>query len=321
MHKIVPAYEFRRRAREAMKAFMPILLVVALIATLPSLVNDVVTTVTQASPATVMSTLADRLMQVMEKYGVNEPAISGEIVIDEAQLQADTAAVYDLYMQEMTVFLKEKGPIIFALTAMVLIVSPVLTLGMLNALLHALRRQEFTAAIALSRVRYFFKALGLELLVALKLFLWMLPGTALMLVALLLPETLMVLLMIAGFGVMIVLGVMAGYRYAMSMFVLADVPQTRIRDCIRRSCEVMKRRKMELFSLELSFIGWSLLLSYLQMMLNSFGPVIGITLGMFCSLFLTVYTHCAQAAFYQEYAVGPVQEAAQEAAPEAEELL
>ena len=320
MRHIVPAFEFRRRAREAMKAFMPILLVVALIATLPSLVNDVVTTATQASPATLMNTLSDRLMQVMEKYGVNEAQITGEIVIDEAQLQADTAAVYELYLQEMTVFLKEKGPIILALSLMVLIVSPVLTLGMLNALLHALRRQEFTAAIVLSRMQYFFKALGLELLMVLKLFLWMLPGTALMIVAMFLPETLTVVGMLAGFAAMLIPGVMAGYRYAMSTFVLADVPQTRIRECIRRSCEVMRHRKMELFSLEISFIGWGLLLSYLQMMLNSFGPVIGIALGMFASLFLTVYTHCAQAAFYQEYAVGPVEAPAQES-PEAEELL
>ena len=41
---------------------------------------------------------------------------------------------------------------------------------------------------------------------------------------------------------------------------------------------------------------------------------------MFASLFLTVYTNCAQAAFYQEYAVSPVELPPQEEAP-LEDLL
>ena len=40
------------------------------------------------------------------------------------------------------------------------------------------------------------------------------------------------------------------------------------------------------------------------------------TLGMFASLFLTVYTNCAKAAFYQEYAVSPAARPAREAAEE-----
>lgn len=313
MRHMVPAYEFRRRARVAMKAVMPILLVVALIATLPSLANSAITLVTDSNPNTLMTALSNRLTQVMEKHGLMQSAALGEVVVDEALLNADVMAAYDQYMVDLQTFLKEKGPIVLALTAMVLILSPVLTLGMINALLHALRKQEFTPAIALSRLPYFFKSIGLELMLAVKLIIWMLPGTMLMIAALFLPETLMLLAMIVGLIALIVMGVMAGYRYAMAVFVLADRPETRIRDCIRRSVEVMHRRKMELFSLEISFIGWSLLLSYLQMMFNSFGAVIGMTLGMFCSLFLTVYTNCAQAAFYQEYAVGPVSAPAQEA--------
>ena len=112
--------------------------------------------------------------------------------------------------------------------------------------------------------------------------------------------------LIVGFVASIVMGIMASYRYAMAVYVMADDPTTKIRDCVRRSCEVMKKRKMELFTLELSFIGWSLLLSLAQSMLLNFGTVIAMTLTMFASLFLNVYKNCAQAAFYQEYAVGPV---------------
>ena len=45
----------------------------------------------------------------------------------------------------------------------------------------------------------------------------------------------------------------------MATFVMADGPSTGINAAIRRSCEVMNGRKMELFSLEISFIGWRLL--------------------------------------------------------------
>lgn len=319
MQKNVPSYEFRRRAREAMKPVMSVLIVVALIATLPSLISSAVTLMTSADPAELVNSLANRLMQVMEKYGVNQAEIAGGQLPDAAGMQADIAAVYELYIKDCETFLVTKGPIILALTLMVLIISPVMTLGMINALLHALRRQEFTAGIALSRTKYLFKALGLELMLALKLFLWAMPGTLLMLAGMFLPQTLMAVTIIAGLVLMLVLVVRVSYRYAMVVYILADAPQTGIRECFRRSGELMKRRKMELFMLELSFIGWNLLLSYVQLMLNGFGMVIGLTLGMFASLFLTVYTNCAKAAFYQEYAVGPLPEA--KAEPEVEDLV
>ena len=42
------------------------------------------------------------------------------------------------------------------------------------------------------------------------------------------------------------------------------------------------------------------------LLLGMLGPVLGMALAQFAALFLTVYTTCAQAAFYQEYAVGPL---------------
>ena len=154
---------------------------------------------------------------------------------------------------------------------------------------------------------------GLMLLFAVKVLLWMLPGMAVMFAGFFLPDAIGGLAMAAGIIASIVMGIRAAYRYAMVTFVMADDPTTTIRGCFRRSCEVMQRRKLELFSLEISFIGWHLLLSLVQSMLMGFGVVIGLTLGMFASLFLTVYTNCAHAAFYQEYAVGPVAAASAEA--------
>lgn len=320
MRRMIPSFEFRRRARLAMKPVMPLLLIVALIAALPSLINDAVVLIADADPNQLMNDFSNRLMQVVENAGLTQNAVVGEVVIDEAQLARDILSVQDSYFANLRTFIQEKGLLIAGLSLMVMVLGPVLNLGMINAMLHALRKKEFTAAIALSRIKYILKAVALMLLVALRIFLWMLPGMALMIVALFLPQKLVTLAVVVGFAAAMVMGIMAGYRYALAVYVLADEPTTRLRDCIRRSCEVMKHRKMELFSLEISFIGWHLLLSLVQSMLMSFGAVIGLTLGMFASLFLTVYTNCAQAAFYQEYAVGPVELPPQEEAP-LEDLL
>ena len=320
MRRMIPSFEFRRRARLAMKPVMPLLLIVALIAALPSLINDAVVLIADADPNQLMNDFSNRLMQVVENAGLTQNAVVGEVVIDEAQLARDILAVQNSYFANLRTFIQEKGLLIAGLSLMVMVLGPVLNLGMINAMLHALRKKEFTATIALSRIKYILKAVALMLLVALRIFLWMLPGMALMIVALFLPQKLVTLAVVVGFAAAMVMGIMASYRYALAVYVLADEPTTRLRDCIRRSCEVMKHRKMELFSLEISFIGWHLLLSLVQSMLMSFGAVIGLTLGMFASLFLTVYTNCAQAAFYQEYAVGPVELPPQEEAP-LEDLL
>lgn len=307
MPHMIPAYEFRRRAREAMKAVMPLLLIAALIAALPSLISSTVTILTEADPNTVLNTFTDRLMQVVEKH---TPTMAEDAAqIDQTLLMKDTLEVLAQYETDMMTFIREKGLIVLGLALMVMVCSPVLTLGLNNALLHALRRQPFEATIAFSRLHCLLRVLGLMLLVALKTLLWMLPGMAISILSIFLPELLSGLAMVAGMIAAVIMGVMASFRYAMCTFVMADEPATRVIDCIRRSKEVMQRRKMELFSLEISFIGWHLLLSMVQTMLLSFGAVIGLTLGMFASLFLTVYTNCAKAAFYQEYTVGPLPEA------------
>ena len=315
MKQFVPAIEFRRRARLAMKHAMSVLLVVALIATLPSLLGSVVTMITEATPTTVLNALTNRSMQLMEKYGLQSANVE-EVLIDEAALQADIVVLMETYLQDMETFVHEKGPIMAATTLAVLVISPVLTLGFINALLHALRKQEFSFSIALSRMNCFFRVLGMQLLVMLKTFLWMLPGLAVMIASLFVPVEKMLAMLILGFLASVIPGIMATYRYAMSVYVMADAPETPVLACIRRSKEIMHRRKGELFFLELSFIGWSLLLSYVQSMLYGFGEIIGFTLGMFASLFLTVYMNGAKAAFYQEYGVGPLEAAAPEMADE-----
>lgn len=298
MRELIPAYEFRRRARVRMKPVLPLLLVVALIAALPSLISNAVMLMTDANPTTLTTDYSNRMLQITEDESLTGAALNN----------AYTAAQEE-FIEKALAFFGEKGLLLCGLLLLVGVLSPVLNLGLISAHLHALRKQEFTPSIALSRLPVTLKALGLELLIGLKLLAWMLPGLAVdaigAVVMVLVNDLFGILLIIAGGIAGCAMCIMAAYRYAMAIYVLADDPSTPIRACIRRSKEVMQHRKMELFSLEISFIGWRVLLSMAQtVLLSLFGQVIGQTLGMFASLFLTVYVGCTMTAFYQAYVCG-----------------
>ena len=303
----LPAYEFRRRARAAMKPIMPLLLVVAMIASLPSLIGQTVTLLTGADPNVMLA----------EYY--TQERMTAITSGDAAAVQAASQEIMD----GVTAFFQEKAPFMVITTLITWLFSPVLTLGFNHTLIKTLRREEVAVNTVLARLPLFFKAIGLNLMIFLRLVLWMLPGMALSMfgaVVTLLEPSIGGLLMLAAMAVMFVLMIRAMYSYRLATYIMADVPETGINASIRRSKEVMKGRRMELFGLEFSFLGWRLLLSMGQsMLLGLFGGVLGMTLGMFASLFLQTYLSMAETAFYQEYAVGPIAPAQKD--EEAEELL
>lgn len=82
----------------------------------------------------------------------------------------------------------------------------------------------------------------------------------------------------------IIPGIVASYRYAMAPFIQAEHPEYTASEAISASKEMMYGKKLELFLLDLSFIGWILLCV--------------LTLG-FGNLFLRPYRAAAYAAFYR----------------------
>ena len=54
-------------------------------------------------------------------------------------------------------------------------------------------------------------------------------------------------------------GIVKGYSYSMSMYILAENPGKPALECISESKELTYGHKMELFLLDLSFLGWILL--------------------------------------------------------------
>ena len=299
MRHMVPAFIFRLRARKAMKPVMSILILVVLIAMLPSLISSTITMITGADPTVVIADLytEERMAAMM----------SGD-------LEATTIAS-DEIMAGMTTFLREKWPFMALTIAITFLITPVLTLGQNHTLLKALRQEEFSVAAVFARMPIFFKAIALQLMSALRIFLWTLPGMALSLVGtvlLLFVPSVGGLVFLAAMVLTFVLSIQAMYRYRMATFVMADDASVGINAAIRRSCEVMNGRKMELFSLEISFIGWRLLVSMVQaLFLSMLGPVVGMTLGLFASFIVSMYMNMAEAAFYQEYAVSPTENAQQ----------
>ena len=55
---------------------------------------------------------------------------------------------------------------------------------------------------------------------------------------------------------LVVPGVIAAYRYSMALYILVDDPTKSPLQCISESKQLMSGHKMELFILDLSFIGW-----------------------------------------------------------------
>jgi len=54
-------------------------------------------------------------------------------------------------------------------------------------------------------------------------------------------------------------GVIAAYRYSQAIYILVDDPTKSPMQCIRESKAMMRGHKMELFKLNMSFLGWYLL--------------------------------------------------------------
>jgi len=88
---------------------------------------------------------------------------------------------------------------------------------------------------------------------------------------------------------LVVPGIIAMYRYRMAKYLLIDHPEYSILDCLRESKRMMAGRKWDLFLLDLSFLGWSLLTMF---------PVI----GWLVQIWTTPYFATTYALYYEQLA-------------------
>ena len=114
-----------------------------------------------------------------------------------------------------------------------IIVTPAFALSTIRIYLFVVRGGIPEIKDSFSGFDDFFSAFKVTLLVGLYTFLWSL--------------------------LFIIPGIVKGYSYSMAMYVLADNKGKSAKECIAESKTMTEGHKMELFVLDLSFIGWYLL--------------------------------------------------------------
>lgn len=279
-------FEFRVRARKALQNHWQIALLIGLIAALPELLSQLVSALTGGSAVQRLTVLIENDMNIL---------YSNERLASELQ-----SILNDQGFQWSAI-----------LRVVAWLVAPALSLGMTAYLLGLLRMQAGTVSSVFSRMKIWYKSIGLHIMTSLKAFLWALPGIAVTIAATFLLAYNVSsadlnrlvfwvnFLAYAGTLSAIIPMVLALLRYAMASMVLADEPSTGVMQAIRRSKELMKHQKGNFFLLMLSFVGWYLLLVLLEILLiNMVGYVLASTIYMVLSLALNVYISTTACAFY-----------------------
>lgn len=302
-YHMIPSFVFKHRAWAAIKPWLQVLVVVGLLVTLPGLLNETATLLLQDDmEQNVIHPAEDVLNYLVQPLpeGVTEENITPEQrqeMVDGLQLQLDAFATSAVN------FMQEKGWILLTVGALELVLTPVFMAPLFGALLDAYRGKELTLPGALAKLRRGPKMLLLQLWTALRIWVWMLPGMAVMVAGSFLPGIGQVLVF-AGFTVSMVLCIRAVLHYALAPIALMDRPEMSVNGCIRASWQVMHTRKLEYFMLRISFVGWQLLVSLISMLAgNTVMTVICLTLTMAANMLLTLYINGSVVAFWDAYGV------------------
>lgn len=113
------------------------------------------------------------------------------------------------------------------------IMSITVSAGFMLYCLNVSRRIPSSYSALLDGFGFFLRLIGLQILMGIFILLWSM--------------------------LFIIPGIIASYRYRLALYLLFDHPEYSPMDCIRASKQLMRDRKMELFMLDLTTIGWRLL--------------------------------------------------------------
>lgn len=114
-----------------------------------------------------------------------------------------------------------------------LLITPALTLGMINIYLNLTNGVKPEVAGLFSYVKNFWPAFKTYILMVVYIFLWTL--------------------------LLYIPGIIKGFAYSQTMYIMAENPDMGANEAITRSREMMDGHKMEYFLLGLSFLGWIIL--------------------------------------------------------------
>ena len=181
-----------------------------------------------------------------------------------------------------------------------------LTLGTIGAAQRILRGEDVLVRHSLAYIPYTFRAIWLQICTTFYAFWPMLLAYVVAIPVLLTvssPDIMLltaILFLIAVIATL-VFAIMRLYSMAASEYLLARNPNTSVSEIMRTSRTIMKGNRMNFFLLELSFIGWNLLIAVLDSaVLTMAGYTLANVCSMLLSLFLGVYMTTAKAAFIND---------------------
>jgi len=266
--------EYRQTAWSAIKPVLPIMLLIALVASLPQLV----------------------FLFIQASCGLTPP-------MDLELLVNDSDAFIAAYRDFMT---SSAGKMYSLLNTLFSLISIPLSLGTIGAAQRVLRGEDVLVRHSLAYIPYTFRAIWLQICTAFYAFWPMLLAYVVAIPVLLTvpsPDIMLltaILLLIAVIATL-VLAIMRTYSMIASDYLLARNPNTSVSEIMRTSRAIMKGNRMNFFLLELSFIGWNLLIAVLDsVVLSMAGYTLANVCSMLLSLFLGVYITTAEAAFVND---------------------
>ena len=213
----------------------------------------------------------------------------------------------DAFVAAYSAFMSSSKGITYSLlnTLFTLMTIP-LSLGSIGAAQRILRGEDVLVRHSLAYIPYTFRAIWLQICTAFYAFWPMLLAYVVAIPVLLTvpsPDIVLltaILLFIAVIATL-VLAIMRTYLMAASDYLLARNPNTSVSEIMRTSRTIMKGNRMNFFLLELSFIGWNLLIAVLDsIVLSMAGYTLANVCSMLLSLFLGVYMTTAKAAFVSD---------------------
>jgi len=159
-------------------------------------------------------------------------------------------------------------PIGVFLALLLLLMQPLLDVGFISYCIKIIRSQSTEFKDLFNGFLFFVKVISIFFLTAVMIFLWSL--------------------------LLIIPGIVAGYRYRQAYYILLDDPDKSALQCISESKLMMHGKKLDLFTIDISFIGWFVLdlIIFMLIPLPFAIPVI--------SIWLSPYLGLTRAAFYED---------------------
>jgi len=256
------SFLFKQKAREALKGFWQNALLVTFF-------SGVFLTVAQVAQSVALKDVQSALSSLQALMGT----LGSELTNAQSQ---QVLELYNKLFAAIGSIPDSTYALLLAMNGVALLVTPMLTIGCNHYFISLVKGSEIGVTAGLiGRASTWLKAIWLHVRMFVQIFLWSL--------------------------LFFVPGVIAALRYSMATYFLAEDPAISAGEALRRSKEAMKAkgRKPSYFMLLISFVGWNLLISIVQiMLLGMVGTVVTLVAAQFMSLMLNTYVNASCAAFY-----------------------